>query len=74
MAKSDALKESIGWLKVVFGIFALSDLSLLAWLAQNYERGDVLVLGGGTAAVGLSGFVLWLHKKAQRVIKELEGA
>ncbi len=32
MPKLDMLKEELGWLKVVFGIFIATNLSLMAWL------------------------------------------
>ena len=37
MSKTDKLKEEIGWLKVIFGILVATDISLVAWLAQNYS-------------------------------------
>jgi hypothetical protein len=30
----DRIKEELGWLKVVFGVLAAIDTSLVAWLAQ----------------------------------------
>ena len=39
MAKADRLKEEIGWLKLIFGVLAAVDASLVAWLAQNYTTG-----------------------------------
>src|SRR4051812_17489605 len=36
MAKTERLKEEIGWLKVVFGLFAALDVSAAGWLARNY--------------------------------------
>ena len=37
MSKADKLKEEIGWLKVVFAILVAIDISLVGWLAQNYD-------------------------------------
>jgi hypothetical protein len=37
MSKTDKLKEEIGWLKVVFAILVATDISLVAWLVQNYN-------------------------------------
>ena len=34
MSKAEKLKEEIGWLKVVFGIFVATDISMTAWPAQ----------------------------------------
>ena len=36
MAKVDKLKEEIGWLKVIFAILIATDISLVAWVVQNY--------------------------------------
>ena len=35
MAKIDKLKEEIGWLKVIFAILIVTDISLVAWGIQN---------------------------------------
>ncbi|MEA3330675.1 MAG: hypothetical protein U9Q29_03165, partial [Campylobacterota bacterium] len=37
MAKIDEIKESIGYLKVVFSILIAINVSLVAWLYKNYE-------------------------------------
>ena len=44
MAKLDKLKEEIGWLKIAFGIFIATDISLVAWLVQNYNKADIFLL------------------------------
>jgi hypothetical protein len=44
MSKTDRLKEEIGWLKVVFGILVATDISLIAWMAQNYNQAAVFLL------------------------------
>ena len=38
MGKLDEVKEEIGWLKLMFGIFTAVDISLLGWFAQHYEK------------------------------------
>ncbi len=38
MSKAEKLKEEIGWLKVVFGILVVTDISMIAWLAQNASQ------------------------------------
>jgi len=37
MAKIDKIKESIGYLKVIFGLFVAIDVSLVGWLFQNSD-------------------------------------
>ena len=44
MSKADSLKEAIGWLKVVFGLLVAIDISLIAWLAQNYGKAPTALL------------------------------
>ena len=38
MAYSDKLKEEIGWLKVIFAISIATEISLIAWLVENYGK------------------------------------
>ena len=38
MAQIDKQKEEIGWLKVIFAILLATDISLIAWLVQNYGK------------------------------------
>jgi len=73
MSKVDRLKEEIGWLKVVFGILVATDISLVAWLAQNYANANILLLVFcGTAVVLVTGAVIWVNRTAYRKIDELE--
>ena len=37
MARIDKIKEQIGYLKVVFGIFIAIDISVLGYLFKNFE-------------------------------------
>jgi len=73
MSKADRLKEEIGWLKLVFGALLAVDVSLVAWLAQNYATADyVLVLAGLVATLILTGVVVWVNRLAYRRIEQLE--
>ena len=38
MAKIDEIKELIGFLKVLFATFVAIDVSLIAWLYNNYAE------------------------------------
>ena len=40
MSKIDRVKEVIGWLKVAFGALIAIDVSMIAWLAQNFSTAD----------------------------------
>ena len=58
MSQIDQIKEQIGWLKVVFGGLIAIDVSLLAWLAQNFRTAyfslivlSVIAVAGTTIAI-----------------------
>ena len=73
MSKAEKLKEEIGWLKVVFGILVATDISLLAWLAQNYNRAPSFLLAIGVLGVlGVTAGIVRVNKTAYRKIDELE--
>lgn len=75
MAKIDRLKEEVGWLKVVFGVLVAIDVSLLGWLAQNYDgTSRLLVLVGSGVAVVVTYAVVRVNRLAYRRIEELEDA
>lgn len=43
MAAVDKIKEEIGWLKLLFGLFFVTMVSLISWIAQNHpENGNLL--------------------------------
>ena len=43
MARIDKIKEEIGWLKVIFAISIATNISLIAWLIQSYQRRRVCI-------------------------------
>ena len=73
MSKAEKLKEEIGWLKVVFGIFVATDISMIAWLVQNVGQARfVLVLACIFAVAGVTFGVVRFSRIAYRKIDELE--
>ena len=73
MSKIDRIKEELGWLKVVFAIFVAIDVSLMAWLAQNYsELSQVLIVCGFVGVVFVTSVVVWVNQAAIKRFKELE--
>ena len=73
MSKTDRIKEELGWLKIIFGIFVAIDASLVAWLAQNYDiASDILVSFGFVGVIFLTGVVIWVNRTAIQRFKELE--
>jgi hypothetical protein len=74
VSRVDRIKEELGWLKLVFGVLVAIDVSLLAWLAQNYSDADnILVVASLLATAVLTGVIVWLNRMAYRRIEELEG-
>ena len=75
MSKADRIKEEIGWLKVGFGLPVVTDVSLMAWLAQNYRTGERIVLTTGLMAVAVAVVTIatiWVNRLAVKRFKELE--
>jgi 4-hydroxybenzoate polyprenyltransferase len=73
MAHIDKVKEEIGWLKVVFAVFLATALSLIAWLVENYGKGQTLLLVvGGVAAFLIMLAIIWINSVAKRKINKLE--
>ncbi len=73
MAYIDKVKEKIGWLKVIFAISIATDISLIAWLIENFREAKVLFLIVGLIGVLLVTFiVVQVDRIAHRKIDELE--
>ena len=73
MAKIDKIKEEIGWLKIIFAISLATDISLIAWLLQNYGKVNMfLFLTGDFAAILLTFLSVWINRVAYQKIDELE--
>ena len=68
----DKLKEEIGWLKVVFAISLATDISLVAWVIQNYKGIGILAVFGMLGAFLLGVVIIWINRIAYRKIHELE--
>jgi len=60
-------------LKDVFAILVATDISLVAWLAQNYAKANILLLVFcGIAVIVITAAVVWVNRTAYRKIDELE--
>ena len=72
MSKADRIKEALGWLKVVFAAL-VADVALIAWLAQNFQGAEnVLVILALVAVVFTTGAIVGVNHAAYRRISELE--
>ena len=73
MSRSERLREEIGWLKVVFGLLVATDLSLVAWLAQNYTMATVFLSSSCILTIlAVTIGIVWVNRAAYRKIDELE--
>jgi len=73
MFSTDRLKEDIGPLKLFLAALIAIDISLIAWLAQNYGRADrYLVLTGTATTLIITGAGVWINRWTRRRIEQLE--
>jgi 4-hydroxybenzoate polyprenyltransferase len=73
MSKVDRVKEALGWLKVVFVALVAVDVSLIAWLAQNFKTAEtVLLVLALVAVVCTTAAIIGVNHNAFRRIAELE--
>jgi len=72
MPKLDKVKEELGWLKVIFTIAVATNLSLMAYLAQNYKTQDTFFsLLNGSAIILVTFLIIVINKKAYKKIDEI---
>jgi len=73
MARIDKIKEEIGWLKVLFAILIATDISLIAWLVENYGKTHpILFLFGLIGAILIIFVSIWINNIAYQKINKLE--
>lgn len=73
MSQSERIKETLGWLKVVFAALVAIDVSLIAWLAQSFRSTDaVLVVLALIAVAGTTAGIVAVNHAAFRRIAQLE--
>ena len=73
MSQVDQIKEILGWLKVVFAALVAVDVSLIAWLAQNFHSADaILVVLAVVAVIATTIGIIAVNHAAFRRIAQLE--
>jgi len=75
MSQNEKIKEQIGWLKVLFGILSAVDVSLIGWLASNYDKPNIAqpkIIMGLLIAVLIAFVIVYVNKKAMQKIDKLE--
>jgi hypothetical protein len=70
MSEIDKIKEETGWLKVVFGLLIVTDISLVGWIARNIFKIHSLVLVTAIIIVALITWIIMVIN--QRVYKALD--
>jgi len=73
MSQAESFKEAIGLLKVVLGLLVAVDISLIAWLAQNYAKAQtplLIMAWAGTMAAIVA--TVWVFTAAWRLIRNLK--
>jgi len=72
MPKLDQVKEELGWLKVIFAISVATNLSLMAYLAQNYAtQSKLFTIANGLAIILVTIIIVVVNKKAYKKIDEI---
>ncbi|MDF1884290.1 hypothetical protein JHD49_10085 [Sulfurimonas sp. SAG-AH-194-C21] len=75
MSKSEKIKEQVGWLKIVFGILTAINLTLIAWLTNNYSDTTLepwRIYLGVLIVLLVSFAIIYVNKKAISKIDALE--
>ena len=72
MAHIDEIKETIGYLKVVFSILIAVNVSLVAWIYKNYDFFNILDIAFFVVlAMLLSIGIIYVNKVILRKIRSL---
>jgi len=73
MSESERIKEELSWLKVVFAIGIAVDVSLIAWLAQNYASANgVTSIMAFVVIIGLTIGAVLVNHVVYRLLRKLE--
>ena len=71
--KIDKLKEQIGWLKVTYGITFATDISLIAWIFNNFDNISLVKLNISLVSTFIITIIVFLsNKKANDKMNQLE--
>lgn len=73
MAKADRLREELAWLKLFFAAFLAIDVSVIAWLAQNYGKAEIMVaVSALVVVIAITGGLVFIIQRAYKRIEQLE--
>ena len=75
MSKNENIKESLGWLKVIFAILSAIDVSLIGWIANNYDKintNNAKIYVASIIAILIAFVIIYINKIAIKKLDELE--
>ena len=72
MSALDVRKERIAYLRVLFGILVVTEISLVGWLATNFTQATISMRTASlTAMVALSVTIFGFHRRIDTLIESL---
>ena len=71
MAKIDELKEEVNYLKFWLGIIVMTDIGLIGWLVNNYEKSLYKSIADMIGIFILTITILIINRKIKNKIKEI---
>jgi hypothetical protein len=72
MPELDGAKEEISYLKLWLGIMIATDISLIAWLINNFRAAQRLFLAGAVMVIlAIASGCIALHRRISSKIDEL---
>ena len=72
MSELDVLKERIAYLKVLFGILVVTEISLVGWLASNFTEATTWMRSASILVmVGFLIIIFMLHRRIETLIESL---
>ena len=73
MSRVENIKEKLGWMKVVFAVFAATLVSLIGWTATHYQTAEKSITFSAVFFIlFLSIAIVKVNKQAFVMIDELE--
>jgi len=73
MSKLDKIKEEIGWLKIIFAALLAIDISLVAWLAQNFISANIVLLTlTWIGVIVVTIFLIVINRRVYKKLDEME--
>ncbi len=73
MSEEKQIEQEIGWYKVVFAIFMATDVSLVAWLFQNFKvEGMDVLFPASCAGVLLTIILALINRRVFKLLGQLK--